>query len=412
MNSTDTTNDKGLRIVSLQAENIKRLKAVDITPDGDTVVISGRNGQGKTSVLDSIWFALAGTAAQKGTPQPIREGEKKASVTLDLGDFTVTRRWSDTKTDLTVLSKDGAKYGSPQKFLDEKLGALSFDPLAFAQMAPKEQLASLLELVDLPFVPAELESERRSIFDERTEVNRRVTMLEGQLAGIERPHGEPREPVSTSDILSEFREAQRVQDERLNATRKVVACRNTIQRLQNELDAEESVLRDWDDMVKNLPETPDLDEINDRLNSVEQVNAEIRAEAENSDRWTALTDASAKSYNLTENLRTITEAKEQALAAAEMPVEGLGFDDEGVTFNGIPFRQCSGAERLRVSLGMAMSANPTIRVIRITDGSLLDDQNLALVQEMASDRGYQVWIERVGTDESIGFVIEDGMVQS
>lgn len=83
-----------MRIVKLQAENVKRLKCVEITPDGSTVVISGRNAQGKTSVLDSIWLALGGGAAARTTVRPIRDGEKRASVTLDLEEIIVTRTWT------------------------------------------------------------------------------------------------------------------------------------------------------------------------------------------------------------------------------------------------------------------------------------------------------------------------------
>ena len=48
-----------MKIVELRAENVKRLKAVEITPDGTLQVIGGRNAQGKSSVLDAIWLALA-----------------------------------------------------------------------------------------------------------------------------------------------------------------------------------------------------------------------------------------------------------------------------------------------------------------------------------------------------------------
>ena len=79
-----------MKIVELQAENVKRLKAVEITPDGTMQVIGGRNAQGKSSVLDAIWLALGGGKASKETPLPIRDGEDKASVRLDLGDLVVT----------------------------------------------------------------------------------------------------------------------------------------------------------------------------------------------------------------------------------------------------------------------------------------------------------------------------------
>ncbi|MBQ7805324.1 AAA family ATPase [Rhodococcus sp. (in: high G+C Gram-positive bacteria)] len=134
-----------MRVVKLEAENFKRLSAVEITPDPDasTVTIAGRNAQGKSSVIDALWSALAGSAAAKGTStsRPIRDGESSARVTVDLGDIVVTRTWTGDKTALKVESKDGARYTSPQRMLDEMIGRLSFDPLAFASLSAKAQQA-------------------------------------------------------------------------------------------------------------------------------------------------------------------------------------------------------------------------------------------------------------------------------
>ena len=93
-----------------------------------------------------------------------------------------------------------------------------------------------------------------------------------------------------------------------------------------------------------------------------------------------------------------------------MPISGLGFDDDGVTYQGVPLKQASAAEQLRVSVAMAMALNPKVRVIRITDGSLLDSDNLALIEQMAADQDFQVWIERVDETGTVGVVIEDGQV--
>ena len=128
-----------MKIIELQAENVKRLKAVDITPDGTLQIIGGKNAQGKSSVLDAIWLALGGGKATKETVLPIREGESKASVTLDLGDLVVARSWTLKGTTLKVTAKDGATYRSPQKMLDELVGRLSFDPLAFTRLSAREQ---------------------------------------------------------------------------------------------------------------------------------------------------------------------------------------------------------------------------------------------------------------------------------
>ncbi|MFF1875901.1 AAA family ATPase, partial [Kitasatospora herbaricolor] len=129
-----------LKVSNLRAENYKRLVAVDITPAGNVVTISGRNAQGKTSVLDALWAALAGGEASRATQQPIREGQDTAVVRLDLGDIIVTRRWTkDDAGTLTVESADGARYSSPQKLLDDMLGRRAFDPLAFVRQTAKDQ---------------------------------------------------------------------------------------------------------------------------------------------------------------------------------------------------------------------------------------------------------------------------------
>src|SRR3990167_8121669 len=104
-----------MKIVKFSAENVKRLRAVEIVPEGNTVVIAGLNGAGKTSILDAIWLALGGGAATKATPRPVRDGQKTAHVTLDLGDLVVTRRWTgDGKSTLKVEGAAGTRYTSPQ----------------------------------------------------------------------------------------------------------------------------------------------------------------------------------------------------------------------------------------------------------------------------------------------------------
>src|SRR5438874_2068433 len=97
-----------MKIISLVAENIKKLRAVEITPDGEIVTISGRNGQGKTSVLDSIWWALTGTKHIQG--EPIRKGETKARIKLDLGGLVVERKFTAAGSTLSVESAEGARF--------------------------------------------------------------------------------------------------------------------------------------------------------------------------------------------------------------------------------------------------------------------------------------------------------------
>jgi DNA repair exonuclease SbcCD ATPase subunit len=101
-----------MKILQLTAENVKKLKVVDINPDTDVVQITGKNGSGKTSVLDSIWWALGGTKEIQA--MPIRKGQESARIKLDLKEIVVTRKFTDKGSTLTVENAEGARFPSPQ----------------------------------------------------------------------------------------------------------------------------------------------------------------------------------------------------------------------------------------------------------------------------------------------------------
>lgn len=423
--TTTTSTDTGMRVVKLVAENYKRLSAVEIEPprDASTVVIAGRNAQGKSSVIDAIWAALAGTAAAKGTQttRPIRDGEDKARVTVDLGDIVVTRTWSGEKTALKVESKDGARYGSPQKMLDELIGRLSFDPLAFASLPPKAQQAELLQLVQLPFDAAELSARRASAFEDRTDIGRTVKQLQGQLDGfLAFPVDIPDEELSVAALVNDLRTAQQAHSSAQGARDAVEKCAARVEAAHRAVAEAQAQLVDAQQRLANtqahldeIPaDLPDLDALEAQIQGAESINAQVR-EKQQRDRVAAqLADTKTEYDALTAKIAEFDAVKTAGLAAAEFPIPGLGFDDDGVTYAGVPFAQASAAERLRVSVAMAMALNPKVRVIRITDGSLLDSENLALIEDMAADGGFQVWIERVDETGTVGVVIEDGSVKA
>ena len=423
-NTAPTSTDTGLRVVKLEVERFKRIRAVEITPDpnSSTVTIAGRNAQGKSSVIDAIWAALSGAAAVKGTSttRPIRDGENSARVTVDLGDIVVTRTWSGEKTALKVESKDGAKYSSPQRMLDEMVGRLSFDPLAFASLPAKDQQSELLGLVELPFDPAVLAGQRKSAFDERTDAGRTVKQLKGQLDGFPEIGDEvPDEPVSVAALVAELDTARELEVSIEVANDEIATARDILaetDRAISELREKENrwleKLEETKARLAALPDRIDIEPIRSRIDNAETINAGVRRKQERQQVLDQLEDWREKQDALTARIAELDKTREAGLAAAEFPVPGLGFDEDGVTLDGVPFAQASAAEQLRVSVAMAMALNPKVRIIRITDGSLLDSENLALIEEMAGANGFQVWIERVDESGALGVVIEDGEVKA
>jgi DNA repair exonuclease SbcCD ATPase subunit len=440
---TSANGERLVKITRLEVSNLLRLKEVDVTlsPDGGTVTIAGKNAQGKTSFITAITAALVGPKAMADIDRPIRDGEAEASVTVHTEKYVVTRKWAKKETDegpkdatsLSVTSADGAKYSSPQTLLNDVIGSLSFDPLAFANQDSKEQIATLLSLVALPFDPAELDRQRKGIYDERTEVGRELKATEGQLAGLpEIPEGTPEEEVSAASILEEQQAHQAavtawrhagsaVIDERNDLTSAIAEVANLeeqLVRLAGRLEtARAAVVQHTKDVAEadaraaamTKPEEVDFTA---RIAAIEETNRHIR-NAKTRARVEEMLAAYKGTYaELTASLAEVDSIKEDGLAAADMPIDGLSFDDSGVIYRGIPLKQASSAEQLRVSTAIAMAMNPEARIILIRDGSLLDNDNLALLDEMARDKDFQCLIERVGSlpDGTVGFEIFDGEV--
>jgi hypothetical protein len=397
-----------MHVVQLTAENFKRLVAVDITPQGNAVVIAGANAQGKTSVLDAIWAALGGKAASP--ERPIRDGAKTATVTVDLGDLKVTRTWKNGGgSSLTVTNASGGKVSGPQAILDQLVGKLAFDPLQFALADDKTQLATLLSVVELPFDPGSLAQQRQAVYDQRTEVNREVKRLEGALASMPAvPAGTPDEEVSAVVIAGQLQQRQQADAELERATRRWQEIEAEITRLREE---QQQVIKVGERAAAAVQQLPTADHLMASLQQAEQVNAAVRAKKQRGATELELLATRTHSDVLTERIAELDQRKVDGIAAAQMPVPGLGFDDDGVTLNGVPFKQASAAERLRTSVAIAMAKNPQVRVILIRDASLLDSANLAVITQMAAEQSYQVWLERVGDADESGIVIEEGQVR-
>jgi ABC-type cobalamin/Fe3+-siderophores transport system ATPase subunit len=241
-----------MKIISLQAENIKKLVAIEIKPNGNMVEITGKNGQGKTSVLDSIWWALTGTSHIQAAP--IRKGADEARIRLDLGELKVTRTFrrkgdsSDVTTSISVENAEGARFPSPQKMLDTLLGALSFDPLEFARMEPKKQFDALRRFVpDVDFQA--IENANRGDFERRTEVNRFAKQERAAAVLIQVPTNTPIDEIDEAELVHQLEAAgeENANTERRKARRQSVSDR--IQQLQASAARADSLVEDAKNVI-------------------------------------------------------------------------------------------------------------------------------------------------------------------
>lgn len=417
-------------IVEFQAENFKRLKAVRIAPKGRLVAISGANKQGKSSILDGIAAAIGGSSAVPDNP--IRNGADTGWVQVDLGDKIVRRRFRRgaagkpvTQT-LTVETKDGAVLKSPQAVLNSLFADVSFDAGSFLRLKADAQ-TDLCKRFVVGFDFAAADRKIAEAREQRTVVGRKHKELTAAAEAISVPDGLPESVIDESALLNQVLTAStfnaEVERERADRERakgllsgmllQVDQHRAEIERLKQLVADLQAKISAEDSRLSSLPELAalvDVSVVGKSIEDARRINAGIAKRSERASRLSLAESQGFQYDELTATIEDATAAKRAAIERAEMPVPGLAFDDSGVTLNGVPFDQASQAERIGVAVSIGMALNPTLRVIRISDGSLLDSASMAIVADLAEQHDFQVWVERVDESGRVGFVIEDGEV--
>lgn len=438
-----------LRITAIAIDSFMRLRSVRLRPEvGRAIVrITGRNAQGKTSIMTALAVALGGA---KWLPaDPVNHDAESAEIKIELdgdgGALVVRRRIAkDGTMQLEVRDADGVPVRKPQERLDALVGHSMLDPLAFLQLKAPEQRAKLLALIPEAEQLATFEAQREAAFKARTDVNRALRDADGELARL--PCPEPVEAPDVGDLhaqlaaIAEQRAARRIAGERQQAAAAKLAAASEAQaRTRRALEAAEQAHREAGRVRQEAEaelQALELDLRNGR-NGRDQADelaaeaaTETRVKAAIADakaaaaraaaataaiaRYTAATaqrdNLAARSERLTAAIAGIDASKAALLEAAQMPVEGLSVTAEAVTYQGVPLAQASGAERLRVALALAIAARPGLRDVWIRDGALLDDDSLAAVEAHAAAAGACVWVELVGEGADDAIIISDGTV--
>lgn len=421
-------------IIELRAENVKRLKAVHVTTNGEPglVVVGGNNGQGKSSLLDAISLALRGLRGSE-TPRPIRQGEESAEVLLRLPDLTVTRRWrikadGGTGSTLTVETADGAKVSSPQALLDSLTSAIAYDPMSFLRLDPARQAAQLRQLVGID--TEALDAAYTDAFNERRDVGRDRRASESRLAAFPQADTLPDSPVDTRDIMAQMRQATEQNESAIRAENAIHGVKarmeannetcqkicHQIEGLQQQLD-EMRAMRERDAaelqtlVDAGIPERVDVEQFRQMIETANDHNARYQVRQNRDAEAEAFAALDGTYKELDRRLSEITREKARITREAKYPVDGLELTAAGITLNGLPLSQASGAEQLRASIAIGLASNPGIRVITAKDGSLLDPNSLAVLEATAKELNGQVWLERVGKDQTAAVIIEDGQAE-
>jgi hypothetical protein len=439
-------------IYELVAENFKKIRVVAIQPNGQRVVmLTGKNGQGKSSLLDALWFGLKGQKALPNKKQSvIRNGADRMKVKLNLGECTVIRslgREGNPPT-LTLQMNNGTKRDTtPQDFLDDLFTSLTFDPLEFIRMSPADQVAELRKTakVDVDFEAMAVAN--KADYNERYAIKKQADLLEGQIKGMNVLQGLPKDKLDESAILKNLEAAgelnRRAQEifaakqklgaaaaqlgvDKTRANDAIEGQEKTIALLKKELERAEAqretlkaekleIEKQWKKAEAAYQAAPsgepiDVTALTVELQAAQRTNRAIDARAEYDKLQKQIEQKRTAAEDLTRRMEAREEKKCTAMAKAKIPVEGLTFDESEVKFNGIPLENLGEGEQIRISTLIGMAGNPKLRVLCIRHGEALDEEGLKVIAELAEQHDFQVWMARVDSSGKVGIVLEDGMV--
>lgn len=416
------------KVINLRVENILGIREAEATLNGQSAVIGGRNGQGKSSLQSALRMALGGKELVPA--EPVHKGAEKGLVFtgLDNGysvEFSVTK---DRKTKLTIRQADNPAFKSDSVTLLKSLfGELSFDPGDFMALDAKRKLETLMRLAGLDF--SELNGERQGLYDERTVVGREVKRLEGQLSGLAHHADAPEAEEDGSRLLTEIADAERLAAANVAKVERLASLRKEMERLKEletetreeiaKLEAKLTAVIDLKESVKTEGrklkdetdsfQAPDTEGLRARLASLDATNTKVR---ENRQRQVVATEHGerlAEHERLAKAIAELDAKKREQLEQASLPVDELAFDETGIRFRDVPLDQCSESQQWEIATAIAFALNPQGVVFMSRSGGM-DLETRKRVMERAARLGVQVFLEVVDDAEDVQIVIDHGTV--
>lgn len=404
-----------MKITSLELANVKRIKALRLEPtENGLTVIGGKNGQGKTSVLDAIAYAFGGA---KYKPTNLKRegavGDTIIHIETDNG-LIIERKGKNAA--LTVTDKEGTRHG--QAILDALISDLAINLPKFHNASTQDKAKILLRTLGIEEELAALDKDEKTKCDTRTIVGREADQKKKAAADMPWYEDAPKTKMSIKELLEKQQEVLTRNGERAKARQELANNKNRLEQLK----AKEELMRQ--DMfrigeeiagltaaittAKEVDADEDTSELEAQITNFEAINEKVKANEERT-RREAEADVLQDQYDsLTAEIEEIRQKKLALLENAKFPISGLAIENGELTYDGKSWDCMSGSQQLIVDCAIASKLNPECRVVLLDKLEQLDLETLTEFGKWLETQDLQCIATRVSTGDECTLIIEDG----
>ena len=406
-----------IKITAFQMENVKRVRAVALEPKADGLtVIGGRNGQGKTSVLDGIAYALGG---EKYRPSSLQnsEGMNPANIHIRLSNGLLVERTGKNAA-LKVTDPSGAKSG--QKLLDGFIDEFALNLPKFMQMDDRKKGEVVLQTLGIGDQLKALEKEERKAYDERKLQNADADRKEKYAAELPEFPDAPAEPLSAADMSAKLTAAL-VENARRQAARNNLAnlqerARQAAERvdyLRRQLSDAEAAEAERQVEQASVPIPADIDTaaMQRELEEIDAINSKVRTNMDKAKARDIAAEAKELARILDGKVQDVRSRRKALLESVTMPLPGLSVEQGLLIYNGQRWDCMSTMEQYRVAVAVCRQLKPMCGFVLLDRLESFDTEQLADFNQWLVSMGMQAIATRVSTGDECSIIIEDGQVQ-